>query len=82
MNLRSVKKFLVSLCLVTLLVWIIELKSPTLYLPKEIKVKRWASYPFIEQGGLPVFITFKYEGSEYYIPIANIAVIYKQKKGK
>jgi hypothetical protein len=82
MNLNGLKKLLVSLCLIFSLVWVIELKSPTLHLPKEIRVKRWAAYPFMEQGREPVFVTFKYEGSEYYIPISNIAVIYEEKKGK
>jgi len=80
MYLTGLKKLLVSLCLIFSLVWIIELKSPPLYLPKQIKVKRWVSYPWIEQGGHPVFINFKYEGTEYYIPISNIAAIYKQKE--
>ena len=82
MNLSGLKKLLVSLCLIFSLVWVIELKSPTLHLPKEIRVKRWASYPFVQQDRGPAFVTFKYEGSEYYIPISNIAVIYKAKKGK
>ncbi|MFX0199266.1 MAG: hypothetical protein ACFFCW_24345 [Candidatus Hodarchaeota archaeon] len=82
MNPWSLKKFLVALCLISCLVWVIELKTPTLFLPKEIKVKRWASYPFPEQGGLPVFINFKYKGSTYYLPISSIAVIYEEKKKK
>ncbi len=80
MNLKSLRKCLMSLCLIFSLAWIIELKSPTLYLPKEIKVKTWTSYPFVDQGGLPVFVTFKYNGSTYYVPISNIAVIYKEGK--
>ncbi len=80
MNLTGLKKFLVSLCLIFSLVWVIELKSPTLHLPKEIRVKRWTSYPFVEQGGLPVYVNFKYNGSTYYVPISNIAVIYEEKK--
>jgi len=34
----------------------------------------------VKQGREPAFVTFQYEGSEYYIPISNIAVIYKGKK--
>jgi len=82
MNLWGLKRFLVSLWLISCLVWVIELKSLTLHLPKEIRVKRWASYPFTEQGGLAVFINFKYKGSTYYVPISNIEVIYEEKKKK
>ena len=80
MSFRVFERVLISLCLVICFVWVIELKSPTLHLPKEIKVRSWASYPFPEQGGLAVFVNFKYNGSTYYVPISNIAVIYKDKK--
>ena len=80
MHFTGLKKLLIPLCLIFSLAWIIELKSATLHLPREIKVRRWQSYPYRERGGHPVFINFKYEGTEYYIPISNIAAIYKQKR--
>jgi hypothetical protein len=79
MRLRGWNNLLVLLWVVFCFLWVIELRTATLHLPQEIKVKSWATYPYRSERGLAVFVTFKYQGKTYYVPISNIALIYEEK---